>query len=167
MKRLPTSLLVALTLLCGVIITIGLSGCGSSADAAGDSPDDSGDAMSAESVRDRLVGPTWVLSSVGGRQDIRFGESQTAVTLQFAEAGTFTGQTGCNIVNGAYTLEDGLRINFTKPLTTLRACEDAPHEQTLLEAINTADNVSFGSGDETLSLNKARMAPLATFTRRS
>ena len=165
MKRFPTSLLSVLALICGTFLAMGLSSCGSSSDAADGSSDSDTGGMSADAVREQLVGPTWVLSSVGGRQNINFGENQTAVTLQFMEGGTFTGNTGCNVVNGAYELQDGLRISFSNPLSTLRACDDAPHEQTLLEAINTADNLSFRRDGEQLSLNKARMAPLATFTR--
>lgn len=158
----------SLTLVFAVIacVLVALAACGSTNTAS--SPDDDASDMSAAAVQRRLTGHTWELVQVGGRRDITYAEDQDPVTLTFDNDGTFTGYTGCNTVNGSYELRDGLRIDFSQSLTTLRACPDADdHERILLDAINAADNLSFGNDGERLSLNKARMAPLATFAPQS
>lgn len=68
---------------------------------------------------------------------------------------------GCNGIGGAFTLENNGRIKFEQGMSTMMACENMEVEQELSKALITADNYSL-SGDN-LSLNKARMAPLARF----
>ncbi len=68
---------------------------------------------------------------------------------------------GCNGIGGAFTLENNGRIKFAQGMSTMMACENMEVEQELSKALITADNYSL-SGDN-LSLNKARMAPLARF----
>jgi heat shock protein HslJ len=75
--------------------------------------------------------------------------------MQKAERG------GCNGIGGAFTLENNGRIKFSQGMSTMMACENMEIEHGLSEALITADNYSL-SGDN-LSLNKARMAPLARF----
>ncbi|MDX1936347.1 MAG: copper resistance protein NlpE N-terminal domain-containing protein [Flavihumibacter sp.] len=72
-----------------------------------------------------------------------------------------TGFAGCNTVNGGYQLKEGNRIKFIGLITTLMACPDMQTEQEFLKILPQADNYSL-NGDK-LSLNKARMAPLARF----
>ena len=108
--------------------------------------------------RSTLVAHTWTFSKMFG-QDIAAGEGRELPYLTFTADGKVQGHTGCNPLNGTYTLEDGLRIRFADLATGLAFCEDVPYENQLLEALNTADNYTLNDG--TLSLNKARMAPLA------
>ncbi|NQX40805.1 Heat shock protein HslJ [Pedobacter steynii] len=68
---------------------------------------------------------------------------------------------GCNGIGGEFTLENNGRIKFAQGMSTMMACENMEVEQELSKALITADNYSL-SGDN-LSLNKARMAPLARF----
>lgn len=68
---------------------------------------------------------------------------------------------GCNGMGGTFTLQDHGRIKFSQPISTMMACENMDIEHGLSQALMTADNYSL-SGDH-LSLNKARMAPLARF----
>lgn len=72
-----------------------------------------------------------------------------------------TGFAGCNTINGGYELKEGNRIKFKGLITTLMACADMKTEQEFLKILPQADNYSL-NGDK-LSLNKARMAPLARF----
>jgi len=70
---------------------------------------------------------------------------------------------GCNSFGGSYTLDEAtLRIRFERMASTLRACvAGMDTEQALHDVLQTTDNYSL-AGDQ-LSLNRARMAPLARF----
>ena len=68
---------------------------------------------------------------------------------------------GCNGIGGNFTLEGQGRIRFSAGMSTKMACEDMSIENGLSKVFTLADNYSI-SGDS-LSLNKARMAPLARF----
>jgi heat shock protein HslJ len=73
----------------------------------------------------------------------------------------YVGTAGCNGIGGTYTLTGNNRIQFSRGMSTMMACEHMEIEQGLVEVLQMADNYSI-SGN-TLSLNKARMAPLARF----
>jgi len=68
---------------------------------------------------------------------------------------------GCNNIMGSYELKDGNFISFQGIASTKMACPDMSIENQLLEVLGRTDNYSI-LGDK-LSLNKARMAPLARF----
>ncbi|WP_316814522.1 META domain-containing protein [Pedobacter nyackensis] len=68
---------------------------------------------------------------------------------------------GCNGLGGSFTLMDNGRIKFSQGMSTMMACENMEIENGLNKALVAADNYSL-SGDD-LTLNKARMAPLARF----
>lgn len=68
---------------------------------------------------------------------------------------------GCNGLGGTFTLQDHGRIKFSQGMSTMMACENMEIENGLNKVLVTVDNYSL-SGDD-LSLNKARMAPLARF----
>lgn len=68
---------------------------------------------------------------------------------------------GCNGIGGNFSLEGNGRIKFSAGMSTKMACDNMEIENGLTNALRTADNYSL-SGDN-LSLNKARMAPLARF----
>lgn len=67
----------------------------------------------------------------------------------------------CNLINVSYKIKKELSINFKQSMMTLMACPDGNIEQEYMEVLNTVDNLS--TDGETLTLNKARMAPLAKF----
>jgi heat shock protein HslJ len=68
---------------------------------------------------------------------------------------------GCNGIGGNFSLEPNGRIRFSAGMSTKMACENMEIENGLTKALMAADNYSI-DGDN-LSLNKARMAPLARF----
>ncbi|MBV2130528.1 META domain-containing protein [Arsukibacterium indicum] len=84
------------------------------------------------------------------------------VFLQFDPAGRVTGYTGCNSLTGTYQLQ-GSRLSFGPLATTRKACLDETVEPQLLDVLNNVDNISIAA--DQLSLNRARMAPLARFSR--
>jgi copper homeostasis protein (lipoprotein) len=72
--------------------------------------------------------------------------------------GTVSGFAGCNSFSGTYTVE-GLQLRFNELASTLRGCLDPAMNDALVEVLREVDNYTRSSN--TLSLNRARMAPLA------
>lgn len=68
---------------------------------------------------------------------------------------------GCNGLGGTFTLQDNGRIKFSQGMSTMMACENMEIENGLNKMLVAVDNYSL-NGDN-LSLNRARMAPLARF----
>jgi len=80
-----------------------------------------------------------------------------------AEGGRVNGFGGCNGFTGSYTLDEATsRIRFAQIASTMRACLAGMEvEKAFHEVLRAADNYAL-SGDR-LTLNRARMAPLARF----
>lgn len=72
-----------------------------------------------------------------------------------------SGNGGCNGFNGQFELLEGNRIRFSKMATTMMACPNLEAEGSFFNVLETCDNYTIHN--DTLSLNKARMAPLAKF----
>jgi heat shock protein HslJ len=78
------------------------------------------------------------------------------------ETASFNGNGSCNNIFGPYELLEGNRITFGNTASTMMACPDMQIEKEFLEVLRIVDNYSIS--DSTLSIQKARMAPLARFT---
>jgi len=79
-----------------------------------------------------------------------------------AEGNKFNGNTGCNSFFGSYKTKEPGRISFSEVGSSMKMClEMGVTEEKFLQAIKKAD--SYVVANDTLSLNKARMAPLARF----
>ena len=88
-------------------------------------------------------------------------EREIFITLDTKE-NRVTGFAGCNGLSGAYTLEDGNRIQFKNMAVTMKTCPDvAVNESEFLEIFELADNYTIQNN--VLSLNVGRRAPLAVF----
>lgn len=72
-----------------------------------------------------------------------------------------SGHNSCNQFSGKYTMMEGNRIEMDRFKSTLMACMPNNIEDRFMEVLDLADNYTL-KGD-TLSLNKAKMAPLAQF----
>lgn len=97
----------------------------------------------------------WELTTLRG-QDVP-AALQEKPWLVLDRNGTVSGFAGCNSFSGSYTL-DGLQLRFNELASTLRGCLDPDMNDTLLEVLREVDN--FTRSSNTLSLNRARMAPL-------
>ncbi|WP_290610404.1 META domain-containing protein [Arsukibacterium sp. UBA3155] len=119
-----------------------------------DEPDDSAPAVAAG------------LTIAGKWQLIELMQQSVAddnqVFLQFDPAGRVSGYTGCNNLTGSYKLQDAM-LSFGPLATTRKACREDTLEPQFLEVLAKVDNISIAG--EVLSLNRARMAPLARFRR--
>jgi heat shock protein HslJ len=109
----------------------------------------------------QLLETYWKLVELNG-QPVPKLEREPHLILK-SEGGRVTGFGGCNGFGGTYTLDTATsRVRFSEMISTMMACADGMElEQGFLKVLATADNYSL-SGDR-LSLNKARMAPLARF----
>lgn len=106
----------------------------------------------------------WRLIELRGRP-IPAGEANKAgLTLRTTDA-IASGNASCNSFSGHYAIMSGQRIRFDRNMaSTLMACAGMDLEAEFFEVLRMTDNYTVGS-DGMLSLNRARMAPLARFVR--
>ncbi|MBP0902757.1 META domain-containing protein [Mariniflexile gromovii] len=71
------------------------------------------------------------------------------------------GNGSCNNFSGTYQLKEGNQITLSKMVATLMACMDMAVENQFMVVLERADNYSLNGNN--MTLNKARMAPLAVF----
>lgn len=116
-----------------------------------------------EADRKELTSATWTFDRVLGTTIDKATDGNQPY-LKFTTDGKVMGNTGCNPINGTYTLEKGLRIKFNNVATGLALCEDFPYERDLLQILNSTDNYTLTGG--TLSLNKGRMAPMGVLSKK-
>jgi heat shock protein HslJ len=110
-----------------------------------------------------LLEKYWKLDQIMGA-DITGLDSKSAkdafITLK-KEENRLVGNAGCNSITGTYELGEGNRIRFSQMVTTQKMCMDMTVEDKMKKALETAD--SYYLKNDTLTLNRARMAPLARF----
>ncbi|MDH6252646.1 heat shock protein HslJ [Chryseobacterium sp. H1D6B] len=115
----------------------------------------------AQSSKD-ITGKTWKLIEING-QPIKLKNPKNNPYFSLDKAAMrYSGNGGCNGIGGSFEITpDVMRIKFDQGMSTMIACEDLETEQLFTKALLAADNYSVNGN--TLSLNKARMAPLAKF----
>lgn len=118
-------------------------------------------ASSAAEDNFELTGTKWKLVELYGKPVEKSETSKEDFFIQFDDKSGYAAYAGCNRMAGKYESEQPLRIRFEKGISTLMACPDMTIEQEFAKVLETADNYSIG--EDNLSLNKARMAPLARF----
>jgi heat shock protein HslJ len=109
-----------------------------------------------------LENKKWVLTELMG-QEVTFEDEKRQAFLTFeSESGRVYGHDSCNRLTGSYELKEGNRISFGRGMAaTMMACPDMETSNRFNEVLNKVDNYTIADG--VLSLNKARMAPLARF----
>jgi heat shock protein HslJ len=112
-----------------------------------------------------FAGKSWVLYELNGKAVVADSSMHSTPMIAFvAGENKFNGSTGCNRIGGHYEFKEGSRIRFYNVITIKMACLNPMDlENRFCEVINMADNYNL-NGD-ILTLNKARMAPLARFKR--
>jgi heat shock protein HslJ len=104
----------------------------------------------------------WKLVELNGKPVKNTSDHKKEMFIQLNNEGRYSAYAGCNNMTGGYELrENALRIKFTKGISTLMACDDMETEQEFAKMLETVDNYSI-KGNQ-MTLNKARMAPLARF----
>ncbi len=116
---------------------------------------------SAAEEPERITEKYWKLVELNG-QPVPALEREPHLILK-GEGGRVTGYGGCNSFAGTYTLDEAAsRIRFAPLVSTERACAEGMEvEMAFHDVLSRADNFSL-NGDH-MTLNRARMAPLARF----
>lgn len=112
-------------------------------------------------LRDPAVeGRQWTLIELGGKP-VEAGPRRPFLLLD-AKKAIAGGNASCNSFSGTYAIKSGNRISFDGDFAvTMMACPDMSTEQQFLEVLRKVGNYAVADG--ILSLNRARMAPLARF----
>lgn len=116
-----------------------------------------------DTAHNKITETYWKLTKLEGKE-IKMGDTQDAEPHFMLKTGekTLFATSGCNTLNGIYTLEKGDRVRFANMATTLKACPEMElNEADFFKVFELADNYTI-VGD-TLSLNVGRRAPLAVF----
>ncbi len=110
-----------------------------------------------------ITGKTWKLTELNG-QPIKLKNPKNNPYFKLNTEGMrYEGHAGCNGFGGTFEIKpEVMRIKFNQGMSTMMACEDLDIENRFTKAVLAADNYSVNGN--TLTLNKARMAPLAKFT---
>ena len=108
-----------------------------------------------------LVDKKWILIELNGATITNSSEERIAFIRFDMETGLFSGSNSCNRFFGDYEILKGNQIKLGPAGATLMACPDAKYEQAFMEMLRKIDNYTVYEG--VLSLNKAKMAPLARF----
>lgn len=109
----------------------------------------------------RLEGKKWVLIELRGKPVVQ-KEGNREGFIQFdMESSSASGNSTCNSFSGGYELKGQNQITFGNIAGTMMACQEMETERAFYEALQQADNYSVS--DTAMTLNKAKMAPLARF----
>jgi heat shock protein HslJ len=108
-----------------------------------------------------LTNTYWKLTELRG-QPVNSPEGAKPYFLKLDVAeNRFSAWAGCNRLIGSFSNPDGFRVSFGKSASTMMACPDMTIEKQLAEVLEMVDNYAISGNN--LSLNRARMAPLARF----
>jgi len=102
----------------------------------------------------------WKLIELNGNP-VTAANNKEAHIIFHTDGNRFSGDAGCNRFTGSYQIQDNTRIVFSQAVATRMMCLDMDTETKFLQVLETADSYSV-KGD-TMTLNRARMAPLARF----
>jgi heat shock protein HslJ len=98
-----------------------------------------------------LDGTSWHVSALNnGRQAVQSVSGSTALTLEFGDAGTVAGDTGCNRFRGIATVGPDDALVVGPVMSTRRGCPDeaaAAQESAYLAALDATRTVTAERGD--------------------
>jgi heat shock protein HslJ len=114
-------------------------------------------------VPEALVAPArWRLVEVMGKPVAAASDPEQRPWLAFErDGGRVHGFAGCNTFAGSFEHRAGSRLRFAPLAVTQRACAEMASETELLRLLASVDGYALVG--RTLSLHRARMAPLARF----
>ena len=104
----------------------------------------------------------WKLTELMGKPAVISERMKKEIFIILKKEGSrVQGFSGCNTIMGLYELKEGNRITFSGMASTMMACPDLATESEFNKMLGTVDNYSINGN--LMTLNKARMAPLARF----
>ena len=109
----------------------------------------------------KLENKKWILTELMGRKVENSEDVKTAFVMFNSKEAIVSGNNGCNLFSGGYTIESGNRVKVGNMMNTMMACDNMDQSTQFMGVLQKADNYTVV--DSILHLNKARMAPLATF----
>jgi copper homeostasis protein (lipoprotein) len=109
-----------------------------------------------------LIKNKWRLVELNGEPIANNNDHKKEMFIQLNNEGRYSAFAGCNNMMGGFELKNEKSlIKFTQGVSTLMACDDMETEQAFAKMLETVDNYSLNGNQ--MTLNKARMAPLARF----
>ncbi|WP_294296310.1 META domain-containing protein [uncultured Chryseobacterium sp.] len=109
-----------------------------------------------------ITGKTWKLTELNGKPIMLTNPKANPYFILNKADMRYAGNGGCNGVGGTFEIkQDIMHIKFNQGMSTMIACDDLATERSFTLALLAADSYSIEGN--TLTLNKARMAPLAKF----
>ncbi len=103
----------------------------------------------------------WKLIGVMGKAVVEKANEREAYIILKLENNRLQGFGGCNVLIGAYQLDLGNKIAFSKVASTMMSCPRLADESAFLKVLEQVDHYTIEEG--VLMLQKGKMAPLATF----
>lgn len=100
----------------------------------------------------------WQLVELNGREIS--GKAATHFLIFNSKEARLTTKANCNVLSCSYKISNKFQLQIEPGLSTMMACEDNI-EQEYFKVLYSADN--FSTDGKSLSLNKAKMAPMARF----
>lgn len=116
------------------------------------------DAIISELNNPLVENKKWQLVELNGK--VVEGAAETHYIEFNANEKRAQAKAGCNIINLPYEIKNEFQIRFGEGMSTMMACPDTLEDE-LKEVLSTVDNLS--TDGKRLTLNKARMMPLAVF----
>jgi heat shock protein HslJ len=115
----------------------------------------------AASLNKGLTGTYWKLIELNGRPINSPAGTNGYYIMMNKDDNRVSAFAGCNQIMGEFAAPDAFRLSFSKMASTRKACPDMSLETELTNVLQSVDN--YAIAENTLSLNKSRMAPLAKF----
>ena len=112
-------------------------------------------------INQNLTEKYWKLLELYGSPITPANNSKEAHIIFHIEDNRFSGDAGCNKFTGNYQIQDNARIVFSQTVATKMMCLDMDMETKFLQMLEIAD--SYSVRGDTMTLNRAKMAPLARF----
>lgn len=104
----------------------------------------------------------WKLTELMGKPIVKDEKMTKEIHIILKkEENRVQGFSGCNTIMGQYELKEGNRITFKGIASTMMACPDMTTEFEFNKMLGIVDNYSINGN--ILTLNKAKMAPMARF----
>ncbi len=100
----------------------------------------------------------WKLVELNG-QKVE-GDAESHYIIFHSENNKLEAKAGCNMMSLDYEIKNELQLKVGDGMSTMMICPDSIEDE-FKEMLKRVDNLSVGNG--VLTLNKARMAPLAKF----
>lgn len=118
----------------------------------------SSETVSISDGNNEIENKKWTLTELYGKK-VK-GDATSHYLIFHSESNTVEAKAGCNQLTFGYKIKNGLSLEITPGISTMMACPDEIEDE-FKKMMLEIDNVSVN--EKTLTLNKARMAPLAVF----